>query len=334
MIGDEIMKTSIKRALGLAAAATLAVTMMWPALAADKTLRVGYQKYGTFLLLKARGLLEKKLEPLGYAVTWTEFPGGPQLLEALNVGALDFGITGEAPPIFAQAAGAPLVYVANEPPAPLSEAILVPKDSPIKTRRRPQGQEGRAEQGLQRPLPAGQGAGEGGPRLHRRHTGLPQAVRRPRRLRARRRRRLGDLGSVPGRGRGRDRGAHAGRRRRASSPTTSSISASAASPTPIRRCDRRHHRARIGEIDAWAGGNVDEAAEELAPAVGIPAPILKLALEPPGLGRQADHAGGRRRAAEDRRHLPRAWPDPEGDQGLRRHARQRAILSEPMAERG
>ena len=64
---------------------------------------------------------------------WTEFPAGPQLLEAVNVGAIDFGNTGEAPPIFAQAAGAPLVYVAHEPPAPRGEAILVPKDSPIKT---------------------------------------------------------------------------------------------------------------------------------------------------------------------------------------------------------
>jgi sulfonate transport system substrate-binding protein len=99
--------------------------------AADNVLRVGYQKYGTFLILKSRGLLEQKLKPFGFAVVWSEFPGGPQLLEALNVGALDFGITGEAPPIFAQAARAPLVYVGNEPAAPLGEAILVPRDSSI-----------------------------------------------------------------------------------------------------------------------------------------------------------------------------------------------------------
>jgi sulfonate transport system substrate-binding protein len=55
------------------------------------------------------------------------------LLEALNVGAIDFGNTGEAPPIFAQAAGAPIQYVAYEPPAPKGEAILVPKDSPLKS---------------------------------------------------------------------------------------------------------------------------------------------------------------------------------------------------------
>lgn len=95
--------------------------------------RVGYQKYGTLVILKQRGLLEKALSPLGVRVTWTEFPGGPQLLEALRAGAIDFGTTGEAPPIFAQAAGAPLVYVGVEPPSPRGEAILVAKNSPLQT---------------------------------------------------------------------------------------------------------------------------------------------------------------------------------------------------------
>ncbi|MCE4069990.1 sulfonate ABC transporter substrate-binding protein [Pseudomonas nitroreducens] len=97
------------------------------------TLRIGYQKYGTLVLLKARGTLEKRLAEQGVKVQWTEFPGGPQLLEGLNVGSIDFGVTGETPPVFAQAAGADLVYVAHEPPAPTSEAILLPKDSPIKS---------------------------------------------------------------------------------------------------------------------------------------------------------------------------------------------------------
>jgi len=81
------------------------------------------------VLLKSKGTLEGKLKEAGYKVVWTEFPSGPPLLEALNVGSIDFGNTGEAPPIFAQAAGAPLQYVAYEPPAPKGEAILVPKDS-------------------------------------------------------------------------------------------------------------------------------------------------------------------------------------------------------------
>jgi sulfonate transport system substrate-binding protein len=104
-----------------------------PAQAEDNVLRIGYQKYGTLVILKEKGTLEAALQKLGFSVTWTEFPGGPQLLEALNVGAIDFGTTGEAPPIFAQAAGAPIVYVGFEPPAPKGEAILVPKDSPLKS---------------------------------------------------------------------------------------------------------------------------------------------------------------------------------------------------------
>lgn len=99
----------------------------------DKLVRIGYQKYGKLVLLKGKGSLEAKLKAVGYKVVWTEFPSGPPLLEALNVGAIDFGNTGEAPPIFAQAAGAPIQYVAYEPPAPKGEAILVPKDSPIKS---------------------------------------------------------------------------------------------------------------------------------------------------------------------------------------------------------
>ena len=98
-----------------------------------ETLRIGYQKYGTLVLLKAKDSLEKRLAEQGIEVQWTEFPGGPQLLEGLNVGSIDFGTTGEAPPIFAQAAGADLLYVAHEPPAPTSEAILVPKDSALKS---------------------------------------------------------------------------------------------------------------------------------------------------------------------------------------------------------
>ncbi|MGI4950617.1 MAG: sulfonate ABC transporter substrate-binding protein [Janthinobacterium lividum] len=101
--------------------------------AADRTVRIGIQKYGTLIILRERKLLEPVLQPLGWSVSWHEFPGGPQLLEALTAGALDFGTTGEAPPIFAQAAGSSLAYVGYEPPSPAGEAILVPKDSPIRT---------------------------------------------------------------------------------------------------------------------------------------------------------------------------------------------------------
>lgn len=113
--------------------ATLLLGAAALARAESRAVRIGYQKYGTLVLLKEKGLLESRLKDLGYTVSWTEFPAGPQLLEALNVGSVDFGTTGEAPPIFAQAAGAPLVYVAYEPPSPAGEAILVPGNSPIRS---------------------------------------------------------------------------------------------------------------------------------------------------------------------------------------------------------
>ena len=98
----------------------------------EKVVRIGHQKFGSLSLLRAKGDLEKRLKSLGLSVRWNQFSAGPQLLEALNAGRLDFGHTGETPPISAQAAGAPLLYVASSPPNPQGEAILVPKDSPIR----------------------------------------------------------------------------------------------------------------------------------------------------------------------------------------------------------
>jgi sulfonate transport system substrate-binding protein len=99
--------------------------------AEQRTLRIGYQKYGTLVLEKARGTLEQRLAKLGVSVTWTEFLGGPALLEAMGAESIDFGITGDAPPIFAQAAGVPLVYVGGEPASPHGEAVIVLAGSPI-----------------------------------------------------------------------------------------------------------------------------------------------------------------------------------------------------------
>ena len=94
--------------------------------------RIGFQKSAAALvLLRANGSLEKRLQPEGVKVTWSEFTAGPQLLEGLNAGAIDFGYVGEVPPIFALAAGANFVYTAYELPTPQAEGILVGKDSPI-----------------------------------------------------------------------------------------------------------------------------------------------------------------------------------------------------------
>ena len=99
---------------------------------APDVLRIGYQKSAVNLvILKQQGVLEKRFPQT--KVSWIEFPAGPQLLEALSVGALEFGLTGDAPPVFAQAAGKGLVYAGAEPSKPDSSAILVLKDSQVRT---------------------------------------------------------------------------------------------------------------------------------------------------------------------------------------------------------
>jgi sulfonate transport system substrate-binding protein len=118
---------------GISAGAALAAASGPARAQGHATLRIGYQKYGNFVVLKARGTLEKRLAPLGIGVQWLEFPGGPQLLEGLNAGAVDVGTVGETPPIFAQAGGVDFVYVGSEPPAPRGEAIVVAQNSPIRT---------------------------------------------------------------------------------------------------------------------------------------------------------------------------------------------------------
>jgi sulfonate transport system substrate-binding protein len=114
--------------------AALAAFSPWLGARADEhqVFRIGYQKGGGLLgLLKAQGELERSLGPKGWSVSWYEFPAGPQLLEALNAGSIDFGYTGAPPPVFAQAAEKNLVYVAAEPGAPSIEAIIVKPDSPL-----------------------------------------------------------------------------------------------------------------------------------------------------------------------------------------------------------
>lgn len=96
--------------------------------------RIGYQKAATILsLLKEQGDLEKALAASGGSVQWFEFPAGPPMLEAMNAGSVDFGYTGESPPIFAQAGGTPVRYIAYDPWSTKAEAIVVPKDSAIQT---------------------------------------------------------------------------------------------------------------------------------------------------------------------------------------------------------
>ncbi|MDI3380470.1 aliphatic sulfonate ABC transporter substrate-binding protein [Xenophilus aerolatus] len=128
-----ILRPTRREALGMAAA--LATGAAWAQGAAAQTVRIGYQKSSTLIaVLKIQGTLEKQLAPLGVKPSWHEFTSGLPLLEALNLDNVDVSAdVADTVPVFAQAAGAKLTFVAQEAPSPTAQAILVKADSPLKT---------------------------------------------------------------------------------------------------------------------------------------------------------------------------------------------------------
>ncbi len=124
----------ITSSLGLFSAALLAPRRGAAAAGpVPKEFKVGFQKGAAILVLaRQQQVIETRLKALGVEnVQWIEFQFGPPMLEALGAGAIDIGSVGDTPPIFAQAAGLPLVYAASTPSA--EHAVLVQHDSPIKT---------------------------------------------------------------------------------------------------------------------------------------------------------------------------------------------------------
>lgn len=97
------------------------------------TIKIGYQKNGTTLLLKEKKELEKELNQDGYQVEWSEFSTASSILEALNAGSIDFANAGDAPSIMALSKGMDFKYIASEPSAPNTEGILVRDDSTIQS---------------------------------------------------------------------------------------------------------------------------------------------------------------------------------------------------------
>jgi sulfonate transport system substrate-binding protein len=262
-----------------AAAASIAATRVD---AGEKTLKVGYQKYGTLILLKGKGLLEQALQPIGYGVKWFEFAAGPQLLEALNVGSIDFGSTGEAPPIFAQAAGAPLVYVAHEPPAPRGEAILVPRDSPISDVAGLKGKKVALNKGsnvhylLVRALEAAKVP----------YSDVQTVFLPPADARAAFERGSVDAWAIW------DPFQAAGEVALGARTLVNGEGLVANHQFYLARRNAVEEQAQaldlllksIKELDAWASQNTDAVAAELSPAIGIPAPVLKVALSRQSFG--------------------------------------------------
>ena len=119
--------------LGAAATIGLLPQARKAAAAASGTLRIGWQKFGVLALAKSNGALEKRLADQGISVEWNEFTSGPPMLEAVGAGALDLGVVGDVPPLFAQAAGGDILYVGAYRGPAAFHGLLVQKDSPIQT---------------------------------------------------------------------------------------------------------------------------------------------------------------------------------------------------------
>lgn len=92
---------------------------------------IGFQKSSLNLLVtREQKLLEQQFPAA--KIEWREFPAGPQMLEALAIGAVDIGAVGNTPPIFAQAADKDLSYAGYEVYPPTSLGIVLAKNSAIK----------------------------------------------------------------------------------------------------------------------------------------------------------------------------------------------------------
>ena len=94
-------------------------------------LKIASQKGGT----KSLVLASKALDGAPYRVEWSEFPSAQTLLEAVSAGAADAGAVGDAPFLFAYAAGSKIkvVMATRASAGGSSTAILVREGSPIRT---------------------------------------------------------------------------------------------------------------------------------------------------------------------------------------------------------
>jgi sulfonate transport system substrate-binding protein len=119
----------LKWSIGTAAAT--AMSRQANAQASLKEIRIGYQKNGVLVIARQQATLETHFASQGVDVKWVEFSSGPPMLEAMNVGSIDYGAVGDSPPVFAQSAGANIVYAAGQP-ITNGQGILVQANSPIR----------------------------------------------------------------------------------------------------------------------------------------------------------------------------------------------------------
>src|ERR1700719_1372561 len=132
IVQENVMKRREFLKLSLGTAAIAALSTRARAEANVKEIRIGYQKNGVLVIARQQSTLENHFKPQGIEVKWVEFSSGPPMMEAMNVGSIDYGAVGDSPPVFAQSAGAAIVYAAGEP-ITNGQGILVQGNSAIRS---------------------------------------------------------------------------------------------------------------------------------------------------------------------------------------------------------
>ena len=264
-------------------------------------------------------------------VVWTEFPSGPPLLEALNVGAIDFGNTGEAPPIFAQAAGAPILYVAYEPPAPKGEAILVPKDSKITSVADLKGKKVALNKGSNVHYLLVKALEKAGVK----YSEIEPVFLAPADARAAFERGAVDAWVIWDPFQAAAEAATGARTLADGTGIVVELSVLfRLEEVHRRRSENRRPRAgpaqrsrRLGQ-----GRHSRPSPNNSRPAIGLPVPVVEVALEAAVLRHQADHRQRDRRSAAGRRYVLRARPHSQADQDFRRGT-EAGLHERPQIER-
>lgn len=113
-----------RRSLLAAGAASVAIGSA----RAATTLRAGDQRGNNRAVMEAAGVLKD----VPYRIAWSEFAAAAPLIEALNAGAIDTGIVGDAPFTFGFASGVNMRAIAARRSSQQGTAIVVRGDSPAR----------------------------------------------------------------------------------------------------------------------------------------------------------------------------------------------------------
>ncbi|AAK91019.1 MULTISPECIES: aliphatic sulfonate ABC transporter substrate-binding protein [Rhizobium/Agrobacterium group] len=129
----------LKKNIAKTATALVAAALLWAGSAAAETVNIGFMPfvpYSAILLAKQKGWVDEEFTKAGLKdveIKWHQFAGGPPVNEAFASGALDIAALGDTPSLIAFANGIDTRFVGLACKGAKAEALIVLKDSSVKT---------------------------------------------------------------------------------------------------------------------------------------------------------------------------------------------------------